>query len=72
MKRTSMQQLGFEAVIILQSIIALILNMYKSVPNSAPVIPDPVYFVRMCFSFVGEYKKLLAYALGAMWRVLGS
>ena len=31
-----------------------------------------VYFVRMCLSFPGEYKKLLAYALGVKWRAFGS
>jgi hypothetical protein len=30
------------------------------------------YFVRMCFSFLAEYKKLLAYALGVKARTLGS
>lgn len=36
------------------------------------LLPSPPYFVRMCLSLPGEYKKLLAYALGVKWRTLGS
>lgn len=32
-------------------------------PHPLPPVSS-VYFVRICFSFPGEYKKLFAYALG--------
>lgn len=42
-------------------------------PSPRRVAPGPTaYFVLMCLSFPGEYKKLLAYALGTNFRSLGS
>ena len=60
--------------------------IYRSNRNNAPLtltsgkisihVPDYpsffAYFVRMCFSFFAVYKKLLAYALGAILRSCGS
>lgn len=42
-----------------------------------PPCPDSyrtstLYFVRICFSLPGEYRKLLAYALGVNFLSLGS